>query len=275
MLIPVYPGNGISAVHQLTSCSLFHVLISPSSHQTFQLIVPWCVVSCFLQMNLLPFLFLAMCVVIPCFVLRANCYRYFLEGLIFLNKADRAAVRTFPVCCICVLMSCRFLSTLLRLLIVLVGDGDLSLDVLGDVAGDDVGIDVFDDDDDSCSVVYISDLMASISLCCFSLCCMSNCVILFLFFSHSSAIWCLLRWFRLPVTFSLSLIPGALYLARLVSILCCFCCWGCASWSCSGCRPPLSSSVSWLSCWLPVLSCCPLRALPPLPAKKLPPMLTS
>jgi hypothetical protein len=63
-------------------------------------------------------------------------------------------------------MSCRFSSTLSRLLIVLVGNGDVSLDVLGDVVGDDVGVDVFDDDDDdSCSVAYISDLMASISLC--------------------------------------------------------------------------------------------------------------
>jgi hypothetical protein len=134
-----------------------------------------------------------------------------------LLKADPAAVRTFPVCCIHVLMSCRFSSTLSRLLIVLVGDGDVSLDVHGHVVGDDVGVVVFDDDDDSCSVAYIYDLKASISLCCFSLCCMSDCVILSLFFSHSSAIWCLLRWFCLPVTFSLSLIPGALYLARFVS----------------------------------------------------------
>jgi hypothetical protein len=140
------------------------VPIYHSSHQTFQLIVPWCVVSCFLQMNLLPFLFLAICVVIRCFVLWANCYRYFLDGLIFFNKADPAAVRTFPVCCIRVLMSCRFSSTLSRLLIVLVGDGDVSLDVLGDVVGDDVGVVMFNDDD-SCSVAYISDLMASISLC--------------------------------------------------------------------------------------------------------------
>jgi hypothetical protein len=172
-------------------------------------------------------------------------------------------------------MSCRFLSTLSHLLIVLFGDGDISLDVLGDVVGDAVGVDVFDDDDDSCSVADISDLMASISLCCFSWYCMSDCVILSLFFSHSSAIWCLLRWFCLPVTFLLSLIPGALYLNRFDCILCCFRCWGGASWSCSGYGPPLSSSVSWSSCWLPVPSCCPLCALPPLPAKKLPPMLTS
>jgi hypothetical protein len=87
MLFPVYPGNGWTAVHQLTSCSLFHVLNISSIHPTFQLIVPCFVVSCFLQMNCLVFLFLAMCVFIRCFVLSANCYRYFLAGLIFFNKA--------------------------------------------------------------------------------------------------------------------------------------------------------------------------------------------
>jgi hypothetical protein len=200
-------------------------------------------------MNFLPFLFCAMCVVIRCFVLRANCYRYFGAGLIFLNKADPAACKTFPVCCMRVLMSSMLLSTLSRLLIFLAGDGDVSLDVIGDVVCDDFGVVVFDAVA-SCSPAYISALMVSIILCCFSLCCMSDCLILSLFFSHSSAIWCLLRWFCLPVLFSLSLIPGALYLARFDSILGCFCCCSCASWSCSGCGPPLSSSVSWSSCWL-------------------------
>jgi hypothetical protein len=73
-----------------------------------------------------------------------------------------------------------FLSTLLRLLIFLVGDGDVSLDVIGDDSCYDVGVVVFDVD--SCYVAYISALMVSISLCCLTLCCMSNCVILSLFF---------------------------------------------------------------------------------------------
>jgi hypothetical protein len=225
-----------------------------------------------------PFLCLSMCVVIQCVVMRVICYRYFLSGLIFLNSADVAAVKTCPVCCMHALMSCRFLSTLSRLLIFLIGDGDVALDNAGDVARDDawdgVGVVAFDDVD-SCSCAYISPLMVSINLCCFSLCCMSDCAILSLFFSHSSAIWCLSRWFRFAVTCSLSLIPGALYLARFVRILGCFHCCGCASWSRSCCAPSLSSSVSGSTCWLPVPCCCPICAPPPMPAKKLPPMLTS
>jgi hypothetical protein len=235
--------------------------LSRSSHKTFQLIVPCCVVSCFLQMNFPSFLFLAMCVVIRCFVLRAICYRYFPSSLIFFNKADPAATKTCPVCCMRVLMSCRFLSTLLRLLIFLVGVGDVSLDVIGDVdrddawdaVCDDVGVVVLDDFDSCCSA-YISARMFYIILCCFSLCCMSDFAILSLFLSHSSAIWCLWRWLRFPDTFSLSLIPGALYLARFVIILGCFRCCVCASWSCSGCGPPLLLSVFGLSCWLPIPS---------------------
>jgi hypothetical protein len=214
-----------------------------------------------------------MCVVIRCVVLRVICYRYFLSGLIFLNNADVAAVKICPVCCMRALMSCRFLSTLSRLVIFLIGDGDVALDVVGDVARDDawddVGVVAFDAVV-SCSCVYISALVVSINLCCFSLCCMSDCAILCLFFLHLSAIW-----FRLPVTFLLSLMPGALYLARFVSILGCFRCCGCASWSRSSCAPSLSLSVSRSSCWLPAQSCCPICVLPPLPEKKLPPMLTS
>jgi hypothetical protein len=115
-----------------------------------------------------------------------------------LNNADVAAVKTCPVCCMRALMSCRFSSTLSRLLIFLIGDGDVALDVVGNVARDDawddVGVVAFDDVD-SCSLVYISALMVSINLCCFSLCCMSDCAILSLFFLHSSAIWCLLHWY--------------------------------------------------------------------------------
>jgi hypothetical protein len=119
-----------------------------------------------------PFLFLSICVVIRCVVLRAICYRYFLSGFIFLNNAYVAAVKTCPVCCMRALMSCRFLSTLSRLLIFLIGDGDVALDVVGNVARDDawddVGVAAFDDVD-SCSFAYISALMVSINLCCFSL----------------------------------------------------------------------------------------------------------
>jgi hypothetical protein len=96
-----------------------------------------------------PFLCLSMCVVIRCVVLRVICYRYFLSGFIFLNNANVAAVKTCPVCCMRALMSCRFLSTLLRLLIFLIGDGDVALDDVGDVARDDawddVGVVAFDD----------------------------------------------------------------------------------------------------------------------------------
>jgi hypothetical protein len=233
---------------------------------------------CFLfpQNTLLPFLVPCHMCCHRCVVLRAICYQYFLSGFIFLNKANPAAVKTCPVCCMRALMACRFLSTLSRLLIFLIGDGDIALDVVGNVARDDawddVGVVAFNDVD-TCSSAYISALMVFIILCCFSLCCMSDCLILSLFFSHSSAIWCLSHWFRLPVTLSLSLIPGVLYLARFVSILGCFRCCGCASWS--GCGHPFSSSLLGSWCWLPVLSCCPLCAPPLLPAKKLPPMLTS
>jgi hypothetical protein len=149
-------------------------------------------------------MFLAMCVVI----LRAICYQYFRSGFILLNKANPAAVNTCPVCCMRALMSCRFSSTLLHLLIFLVGDGDVSLDLIGDVdrddawdvVCDDVGVVVFDVVDPCCSA-NISALMFSIILCCFPLCCMSDFAILSLFFSHSAAIWCLLRSFRLPDTF--------------------------------------------------------------------------
>jgi hypothetical protein len=48
----------------------------------------------------------------------------FLSGFIFLNNANPAAVKTCPVCCMRALISCRFLSTLSRLLIFLIGDGD-------------------------------------------------------------------------------------------------------------------------------------------------------
>jgi hypothetical protein len=175
-------------------------------------------------MTLFTFLFLALCVVIRCFVLRAICYRYSRSGFILFNKADPADVKTCPVCCMRAVMSCRFLSTLSRLLIFLVGDGDVSLDVIGDVAHDDawvavcddVGVVVFDDVDSCCSA-NISALMFSIILCCFSLCCMSDFAILSLFFLHSSAIWCLSRWFRFPVTFLLSLIPGACILLGLLA----------------------------------------------------------
>jgi hypothetical protein len=43
------------------------------------------------------------------------------------------------------LMSCRFLSTLSRLLIFLVGDGDVSLAVIGEVYRDDAADVVCDD----------------------------------------------------------------------------------------------------------------------------------
>jgi hypothetical protein len=108
-----------------------------------------------------------MCVVIRCVVLRVICYRYFLSGLIFLNNADVAAVKICPVCCMRALMSCRFLSTLSRLVIFLIGDGDVALDVVGDVARDDawddVGVVAFDAVV-SCSCVYISAFVVSINL---------------------------------------------------------------------------------------------------------------
>jgi hypothetical protein len=54
------------------------------------------------------------------------------------------------------------------LLIFLIGDGDVALDVVGNVARydawDDVGVVAFDDVD-SCSLAYISALMVSINLC--------------------------------------------------------------------------------------------------------------
>jgi hypothetical protein len=217
---------------------------------TFQLIVPCCAVSCLLQTNFPTFLFLAIRVVIGCVFLSDSCYRYLRSGLILLNKADPADVSTCPVCCMRALMSCRFLSTLLRLLIFLVGDGDTSGDVVGDAVSDDAGVVVLGVIDPCCPAT-ISALMFSIIRCCFSRCCMSNFAILFLFVLHSSAIWWVSCWFCFTDTCLLSLIPGALYIARLVSILGCFCC-GCCGWASgiSGCGWGSSwlLSVSWLLC---------------------------
>jgi hypothetical protein len=82
--------------------------------------------------------------------------------------------------------------------------GDASGDVMGDCAGDasgDVLCDVVRDDvgvvalvvSGLCCSATISALIVSIIRCCFSRCCMSKFAILFLFVSHSFAIWCLLR----------------------------------------------------------------------------------
>jgi hypothetical protein len=181
--------------------------LSRVSHETFQLIVPCCAVSCFLQTNFYTFLFLAICIVIRCVVLRDSCYRYFRSDLILLNKADPAAVNTCPLFCMRSLMYCRFLSTLSRLLIFSVGDGDVSCDVIGEAVRDDAGDAVRDDAGvgvldvaDPCCSANISALMFSIICSCFTLCCMTNLAIRFLFVSHSATIWCLLSWLGLPDT---------------------------------------------------------------------------
>jgi hypothetical protein len=61
-------------------------------------------------------------------------------------------------------MSCRFLSTLSRLLIFLVGDGDASGDVIGDAVRDDDGVVVLGVVD-PCRPATISALMFSIIRC--------------------------------------------------------------------------------------------------------------
>jgi hypothetical protein len=61
-------------------------------------------------------------------------------------------------------MSCRFLSTLSRLLIFLVGDGDASGDVIGDAVRDDDGVVVLGVVDPCCPAT-ISALMFSIIRC--------------------------------------------------------------------------------------------------------------
>jgi hypothetical protein len=85
------------------------------------------------------------------------------------------------------LSSCRFLSTLLRLLIFFVGDGDVSRDVIGDADRDDAGDVVCDDAGvfvldvvDPCFSANISALMFSIILSCFSIlrsCSSSSCIL--------------------------------------------------------------------------------------------------
>jgi hypothetical protein len=163
-----------------------------------------------------------------------------------LNKADPADVSTCPVCCMHALMYCRFLFTLSRLLIFLVGNGDASGDVIGDAVRDDAGVFVLGVVG-PCCFATISALMVYIIRCCFYRCCMSDFAILFLFVFHSLAIWWPSRWFRFSDTFPLSLIPGVLYMSRLVSILGCFwhCCRGWASGA-SGCGYRLSLlSMSW------------------------------
>jgi hypothetical protein len=127
-------------------------------HATFPLLVPCCVVSCFLRTNLSTFLFLAICVVIRCVSVSDICYQYFRSALILLNKADPAEVSTCPVCCMHALMSCRFLSTLSHLLIFLVGAGDASGDVIGDAVRDDAGVVVLGVVDPCCPAT-ISALM--------------------------------------------------------------------------------------------------------------------
>jgi hypothetical protein len=84
-----------------------------------------------------------------------------------LNKADPADVSTCPVCCMRLLMSCRFLSTLSHLLVFLVGAGNASGDVIGDAVRDDAGVVVLCLVDPCCPAT-VSALMFSIISCCFS-----------------------------------------------------------------------------------------------------------